>query len=572
MRIARLELHRFRGFDSLELQPRRHALLVGEPRAGRSTILDALRRVLDPASTRVRPSLWDVQHPLREPEEGEAYPLTWVEVALVDLAGDTQQELDDKLELLDPTTGAPSMNPVTAVLGARLRYCLQYRTADESLEHWVEYVRTGIRVPRAHREMLQAIIIDRAAPLQLRVEGAFRTLAVSQDADRLIESITEFSDDIRSAAVTLAQSEAVRDALEAMSKQGASLALHVDQQRFVDGVGFAAEDGSISGLLRAIQPTLDIDEAGMLPLSSHGSTAQTVLAITEALAASRMDHRIVIIDDFGDSLDSASTDFMARLLSRPHNQVWLSTRRAEALGAFIPEHIIRLTRHTGSLEVHQLAPTADKTERMRRRYLPQILAGAMSSRTLILVEGPHDLEGYGALDRKRMVDDAKAPLSARGAQLVAASTTGADGGKSRLPVLARLSASLGFEVRTVIDSDKPGEDDDLVGELLDICDLVVILPARTAVERALVRGIPKETLRNVLEQLDEEHEIGLHLDAINDGDLEKVLAKALKQKGGLHQSYVELLPRSQYPRIALDVLQSLKTALPDDPRVEIAEP
>ncbi|MFC6356617.1 hypothetical protein [Luethyella okanaganae] len=516
--------------------------------------------------------MWDIQHPLAEVSEGDEYPLTWVEVALIDLDDDIQQELDDKLELLDPVDGAVSSDPLTAELGARIRYCVQYRPADDSLEHWVEYVRTGVRVPRVHREMLQAIIIDRADPLQLRVEGAFRALAASQDADRLIDAIGSFGEDIGEATDTLAQGEAVRSALEAMSKNGATFALGVDQKRFVEGVGFVAEDGSISGLLRAIRPTLDIDDAGALPLTSHGSTTPAVLAIVEALAASRMDHRIVIIDDFGDSLDSASTDFMARLLSRSRNQIWLSSRRAEALGAFEPEHLIRLTRHSGALAVHQLAPTNDRRERVSRRYLPPILSGAMSSRTLILVEGPHDLEGYAALDRKRLADDSKVPLSARGAQIVAASTTGGDGGKSRLPILARLGVSLGFEVRVVVDSDKPGEDEDLINELVDVCDLVIVLPMRTAVERALVRGLPAETLRSVLDQLNEEHDLGLDLESVDDGDLEKVLVKALKQKGGLHRLYVPLLPKGEHPPIALDVLNALKAPLPTTTRIDISEP
>lgn len=572
MRVVSLGLHRFRGFESMELYPRRHALLVGEPRAGRSTIIDALRRVLDPASTRLRPSPWDVQRPLVEIGEGEDYPLTWVEVALVELGHDIEQELDDKLEVLDPETGSPSLDIARAVMGTRIRYCLQYRPTDDSLEHWVEYVRSGARVPRSHRELLRAIIIDRAAPLQLRAEGAFRALAAGQDEERLMASIADFGGDVRTATDALAGSEAVRTALEAMSKEGGSFALDVQEDNFVEGVGFTAEDGSISGLLRAIQPTLEIDDAGTLPMTSHGSTAPAALAIVEALASSQIDHRIVVTDDFGDSLDSASTDYFARLLGRPNNQVWLSTRRSEALGAFEPEHIARLTRHAGRFALHQLPEISDKQERLRRRHLPQILAGAMSSRTLILVEGPHDLEGYSATDQKLFADGAIAPLSARGGQLVAASTTGADGGKTRLSALAGLAAALGFEVRAVIDSDKPGEDEDLIEELLGICDMVVILPTRTAVERALVDGVTLPSLRFALEQLNDEQDLRLDVAAIADEELAKTLVKQLKQKSGLHRRFVGHLPEGEHPPIAQAVLLALKEDLSVGPRVDIAAP
>lgn len=57
MRIIRLGLSRFRGFSDLDLYPPANVLLVGEHRAGRYTILDAIRRVLDAGSTRVRPTV-----------------------------------------------------------------------------------------------------------------------------------------------------------------------------------------------------------------------------------------------------------------------------------------------------------------------------------------------------------------------------------------------------------------------------------------------------------------------------------------------------------------------------------
>ncbi|WP_136054661.1 hypothetical protein [Microbacterium sp. K24] len=572
MRIARLELHRFRGFEFLEFFPSRHVLLVGEPRAGRTTILDALRRVLDPASTRARPALWDIHYPLAEVPAGEEFPLTSVEVAITDLGDLIEQELDEKLEILDPISGALSDDPATGVMGVRVRYCLRYEPVDDSLEHWVEYVRSGIRLSRGHRELLRAIIIDRASPLQLRAEGAFRALAANQDSDRLNATITSFGDDIGRAADTLAASDAVQDALKAVAAHGAQFALDVSTDELVAGVGFTAEDGSVSGLLRAIQPTLNIDQAGPIPLAAHGSTAAAALAISEALAASRMDQSIVILDDFGDSLDSASADYLASLLGRPRNQVWLSTRRPEALSAFEVEHIARLTRHTGTPLVNQLAPTTDKRERVQRRYLPQILAHAMSSRTLILVEGPHDLEGLAALDRKRHIEAHKAPLSAHSMQIVAASATGADGGKHRLPVLAALGSSLGFEVRALMDSDKPGDDDELIEELKSICDLVISLPNRTAIERALVRGVPTQVLRDSLARLNDDHELGLDVDSIDEDRLEATLTKQLKQKAGLHRSYVIQLPKGAYPPIATSVLRQLKTSPSDVIHVKIAEP
>jgi hypothetical protein len=43
-----LSTRNFRGLEKLEFLPDEHVLLVGEPRAGRSTIIDALYRALYP--------------------------------------------------------------------------------------------------------------------------------------------------------------------------------------------------------------------------------------------------------------------------------------------------------------------------------------------------------------------------------------------------------------------------------------------------------------------------------------------------------------------------------------------
>jgi len=72
MRIGRLEITRFRGFQSLVLAPRANVIIVGEPRAGRSDLIAALRRVLEPRSIQSRPSEWDIYRPSPDPPSPEA--------------------------------------------------------------------------------------------------------------------------------------------------------------------------------------------------------------------------------------------------------------------------------------------------------------------------------------------------------------------------------------------------------------------------------------------------------------------------------------------------------------------
>jgi putative ATP-dependent endonuclease of the OLD family len=458
MRIARLQITGFRGFESFVLFTHEHVVVVGEPRAGRSDLVAALRRVLEPRNVMLRPSDWDVFRPLPEQpspdddEEQTATPLTSVEISLLELAEETEQALQDRLELLSPTTGelADSDENDEAELVIRLRYCLQYDPDEEQLGHWIEYPRSGARVPRLERELLRAFILDRNPPLQLRAEGVLRHLASDPDPAALSETLQEFAEHIAHATQTLAESEEVQAALKLIAKHGARRLLELDQSDPTAAIGFTAEDGSLAASLRAVQPTLDLDSAGALPLSAHGSTTAAIMAAAEASAAARTGDAIVIADDFGDQLDAASGEYLAARLRRRSGQLWLTTRQPEVTRAFEATELLRLTRNTRGRQEFRLSESLNRKERLRRRHLFTLLGPAMSARTVVLLEGPHDMETYTTVSRRQFHDESKAPLSAYGMRLVPASAGGGEGGKQELPRIANLAAELGFAVRIVL--------------------------------------------------------------------------------------------------------------------------
>lgn len=558
MRVLRARLQRFRGFADTALLPAKHAVVVGEPRAGRTDLIVGLRRALDPRSTATKPNLLDVHRPLllTDDEDGSEV-LTEVEVTLVELDTAVEQDLDDRLELIDPQTGLPADEEGSdaAVMGLRLCYRLRYDPETEACEHWVEYPKSGTRAPKAERELVGAIVLDRNEPLRLRAAGVFRQLVASVNEADLLATLATLSADMAAATEKLAASSGVRKTIEEVLEAGAGRLLEMTGTDPADDVGFVAEDGSISAILRAIQPTLTLDDAGALPLTAHGSTTTGVLAAAEAIVSAASPGAIVVGDDFGDDLDAASAEYLAARLRRNSGQVWLSTRRPEVVRAFPPEEVIRLTRSHGQRRHHQLPATTDRKARAARRQLHPLLLPAMTARTVALLEGPHDLEGYTAVADRRLRKSDIAPPAAYGVRMVAA--VSGDGGKDQLPKVARLAGELGFHVRIVLDNDKPGSDATLVTELEGLAEQVIRLPERTAIERVLVHGVELPRLRTAFTQVVTDHALGIDVSAIGDADLEAKIIDALKKKGGVHQPFIEALPKGRMPPLAAKVLSIL---------------
>ena len=80
-------------------------MVVGEPRAGRSDLIMGLRRALDPRSWSRTPDLADLHRPDPGTGADAADAETVVEVTLTGLGADLEQDLDNRLELIDPATG-----------------------------------------------------------------------------------------------------------------------------------------------------------------------------------------------------------------------------------------------------------------------------------------------------------------------------------------------------------------------------------------------------------------------------------------------------------------------------------
>lgn len=583
MRITRLRASNFRGWAELDLRPSSHVLVVGEPRAGRTDLVSALTRVLDPRSTRAQPSIADIHQQVTQqsnqastqgatesgsteaaaqaPAEGPAAesPVAEgsvalvthadfgeIEVTLADLDADLEQEADGALEplLADGTVDESGNADASASLGLRIAYRVTYEAATDTLEHRVYFPAMSdpgsgkyTRVPTAVRLMIPVVFLDAARPLQLRAEGLLRRLIAEHDPEAATTALRALETQVVAAAGALSGTTAISTVLNAvLSETGPSRRIG-DRPVTSSDVQFLPEDGSLAGLLRAVQPVVALDQAGPLPLSNHGSTTSAVLAASEALIMASSTHGALIVgDDLGEGLDGPATEHLAGALRAGSAQVWLTTRRADAARAFEVGEIIRLTRHTGVRIVHVVAPPADRKEAAVHRHVQGQLLPALTAPTVAIAEGRHDLAAYSAADRRRGASDM--PLAAHGIRLISADT-GSGGGTTQIPRVANLAKQLGYRVVALIDGDPSKTSADKVQEIKDACDAVVRLPDSMAVERAILAGATAAQLR-AASAIFAEFGQPDPTDGTDDKDMPKAVMKAL-HSNGLHEQFLGAL-------------------------------
>jgi hypothetical protein len=587
MRVVALHATRFRGWQDVTLKPAGHVLLVGEPRAGRTDLVEALRRVLDPEVTRNPPDEFDVFQPGpaasgdhdghqdhkeepggSDPDSAEGSRRTEIEVILGDLGDDLQQHFYRRLELWNREAGQLVMESVPGEIDQerhelvlRLCYRLQWNHDEGTGEHWVDYPKNSMpedgvydRARRADRILLPFATVTPGRPLTMRPEGRFRALLSDAGGD-LGETLEELLAAVDTATESLSGADGVKQALADVVEPVRST-LDIDPDGPVeDLVQFRAEGGTVAGLLRTLQPTLQMDGSGpRLPLRRHGSTTGAVLAAAEAMIAARREDAVVVADDFGDQLDVGAAEYLAGELRSACAQLWLSTRRPETARAFPVTEVARVTRHSGRREIHQIAAPSDRNELSALRQLHIQLLPAVSARAVAVLEGPHDVATLtAACERFARAAGIRAP-AAYGVRLIASSF--GEGGHGSVPKVCRLARQLGFRVVAVLDFDGPGAGADLsFTTAQQAADEAVRLPEGFAIEKALVHGIPRDVLLNVLTELNRTWQLNLRaLEQATDSELQAAAVKALKQKSGLHAQYVEMLPLSSPPVVVLALL------------------
>jgi hypothetical protein len=467
-----------------------------------------------------------------------------------------------------------------AALGVRLAYRVSYDPNTDAVTSAVYFpVRSNptteqyARVPAAVRRALPVVVLDSARPLQLRAEGVLRRLVTDRDTDATAAAFRILEQAVATATDALSADPTIAGTVDAVLQTGGLGGHLADAPPTAADVRFRPDDGSLAALLRAVQPALVLDDAGLLTLSSHGSTAATVLAAAEAvLLAESVEGAVVLGDDFGDALDAATAEHLAAVLRARAAQVWLTTRRPEAARAFAPGELVRLSRTRAGRAHHVVPEPSDKKEVALRRLLHAQLLPALTARVIAITEGVHDLTTYSAADRHRSA--VALPLSAAGVRLICADN-GSGGGTSQIPRVAQLARALGFRVIAVVDGDPAKRSAGVLADIEAASDAVVRLPDSAAIEVALTAGVDVTTLRAAAAMLPA---YGVPDPTVGkaDDDVADAVVHLLHSKG-LHEQFLDALcdELGSVPPLLDAVLEAVTTAACADTgrmTVEVAAP
>lgn len=568
MRVLRVDYRRFRGFEQLQIEPRGHVLLVGEPRAGRSDALEGLSRVLGSGRQRVE-----------EPDELDFHmrdttARAEVEVVLADLGPEIEQLFWDQLEfwdadeseLIDELESPEGLDEDSVVNVVRLCYRVEWDEAEGAARHWVDFPKssdpgaaTFRRLTRAEREAIPFVgWTATGRVLSLAPRSSFRDLVDQSEGDGLADALDDLVERLQDLGSDLASVDQVANALEAVVapwREG----LGIGDAPASDVFRFLPEGGAVAAILRSLAPALDLPNApGSLPLARHGSTAHA-LALHGQLIARATEAGVVALDDFGDRLDAASARHSAGLLRRAAGQLWLATRVPQVAEAFAPEEIVRLSwTSAGTRNRHHGRQPTTRGERLAARHMGIQIFPAMSAASVVIVEGPHDRAAFNALIDKLEEEEEAPGFAAYKIALIDAGAADASGGAGSVVRLADAAVDLGFRTVVVLDHDRAEQAATELASANAAADAVIRLPEGFAIERALCDGLDDESVITALTALEEGFGLQLpeDLGELEGEALRKVAVKALKRSGGLHAEFVAALEESEFPPVARAVIET----------------
>ena len=572
MHIKELRIQHFRGFSYLVVKPKGHVVVMGEPGAGRSDLIEALGRVLDTNARRTR-STTELDFYNKDTSKPIQITLT-----LGGLDEEMKQDFCNHLEFWDncrnhliPETDAPEETDEDHFEWVlRIGYWARWLSQEDPPDEWVFYPKESVpesdsftHARRHDIESLEFSLLQWSGSniLDLGSRGNFRRVINKADGNDFTESVEQYVREVAQAAGQFSESHQVRLALESVIAPLRELLRIPATNNVSQLLQFAPEGGAPSGLLRSLGPTIDVgDVTGGLPAQRRGSTTATLFRVAETLALSSK-AGLIAIDDLGDELDAASAAHLATRIRRSAGQAWVTTRVPAVAEIFEPQEVVRLGRDaSGARFACQGKQPANKVESVTAKHWHRNLIPALSYRSVVVVEGPDDFAVLHNL-ALRMFNEQGLPLpAARGVAIINAGA-GGDGGYPSVLKLAGAAKQIGLRAVGAVDGDTSANIRGHLDKYGELPDAIVRLPDDIAIEAAIVCCIPDEVLKQTIREIAAATELAeshnfTRLLPLNDTKLTKSAISFIK-KNSLHGLFIDALPSENLPTLAVQYLEKL---------------
>jgi putative ATP-dependent endonuclease of OLD family len=567
--VRHVKIENFRGFASFETAFRTHVVLVGEPGAGRSDLIEGLIRTLDPESLRGRRGTELDLHELDRSRPA------MVEVTIGDLSDGVRSALFNQLEFWDretetlvtalPAGAAPEPPRHEPVVRFGYRLAIEDDQPSELVFYpkFADPSRGSYPRVSGNERSLIPFFWQRgltSKPLDLAGRGELRGLIDRQTGEEFGDSVDRFMSEVETAAAAFSSQDRVAAALEAVLAPLRSVRRFDETRSAAELIAFLPDGGAPSGLLRSLAAAITLlDSPEHLPAVRHGATLLAALrGGTLQAVASAIDGAIVAIDDFGGEFDPFLARHLAGELRRSAGQLIAASHSPAVASAFATDDVVRLHRTAGVRLASRASIPSTRADRISARYLTSALVEAFNASAVAIVEGHHDRLAYRAVAERAVAIGRLSSLDAAGITFVEAE------GDGEAPKVARAARDLGIFAIVVLDNDRgePAATDTEVQSCLATADAVVRLPPRTAVEDLLLDGVPDAELVRVFRELDlafGDLALPLNWDSLPTADLRRLLSKTLHNRpGSLHAAYVWELDEAQLPATGIATLERLR--------------
>jgi energy-coupling factor transporter ATP-binding protein EcfA2 len=366
MRLQRLEIENFRGFDGFDLPVNGGSLfLIGENAGGKTSLLTAIARALGRDRGFTRADFRDLQAPIE------------ITATLNDLSAPQRAILGNNVEF---ATGSP------ARLRVQARAIWDPAVEDAEAEHL--YPKNGNRSSRAERDAIPILWLP-----AVRDVGRFLQFGVPRNVmGQLLEqlpigpSIDRAIDEIADASEKFAQDPELQRFLSEARDELAHMLPDVAQDAYAIGrSGATGRD-----LLRQFELLVKhVGEPIGITQQSSGLAQLTVFVFALKLAAADPG-AILLVDEPEVSLHPQAQRSLVRGLRALQAQTIIATHSSNLLERGDPRQVARVRSTTRRVELAFPSTLTDEESKRLARFTNPHAAEAFFARTIVLVEGDSD--------------------------------------------------------------------------------------------------------------------------------------------------------------------------------------